>query len=123
MLAPDLIITTTDLARLQPVLDTHDTPAAHALDLELRRARVVAPDAVPADVVTMDSEVAYQDVATGVTRTIRIVYPHAADAGRGAISVLAPIGTALLGLRTGQEIAWDLPTGRKQLRVTAVTPR
>ena len=116
----DIIITTTDLERLRPLLDLHDSPAAELLDAELHRARIVDPDRAPADVVRMNSEVVYEDCDTSATRTVRVVYPKDADADRGRISVLAPIGSALLGLRVGQSITWRVPNGTRRLRVIEV---
>jgi regulator of nucleoside diphosphate kinase len=116
----NIIITTTDLERLQPVLDSHDTPAAELLDLELHRAQLVTPSEVPADVVTMNSEVVYEDCSTSAKRTVRVVYPKDADADSGRVSVLAPIGTALLGLRVGQSITWRVPNGTRRIRVLEV---
>lgn len=118
----DIIITTTDLERLRPLLDLHDSPAAELLDAELHRARIVEPERVPTDVVTMNSEVVYEDCETSATRTVRVVFPKDADADRGRISVLAPIGSALLGLRVGQSITWRVPNGTKRLRVVDVRP-
>jgi regulator of nucleoside diphosphate kinase len=115
-----IIVTDLDLTRLRAVIDQHDVPAAELLDAELHRAVVVPRRAVPPDVVTMNSDVIYQDEATGARRTVRVVYPRDADAGRGWVSVLAPIGSALLGLRVGQHIDWPLPTGPRRLRVVAV---
>jgi regulator of nucleoside diphosphate kinase len=114
---PNLIITNVDLQRLQPVLEQHDSEASDSLDTELRRARVVDQRAVPPDVVTMNSELVYEDCTTGVRRTVKIVYPSKADATKGHISVLAPMGSALLGLRVGQRIEWEVPNGRKRVRV------
>ena len=115
-----IVITDTDLQRLLPMLDQHDTPAAEALEWELNRATIVDHHEVPADVVTMNSDVVYEDVATKVRREVRVVFPKDADARRGWVSVLAPIGSALLGLRVGQEIEWPLPTGTKRIRVVEV---
>ena len=116
----DIFITDTDRERLMRVLDQHDTEAAESLDAELRRAVIVDQRAIPGDVVTMNSEVEYEDVGRGVRRTVRVVYPREADASAGRISVLAPIGTALLGLRTGQSIAWRTPGGVREVRIVAV---
>ena len=116
----DLIITNVDLERLMPVLDCHDTPAAESLDAELRRATIVDQREVPADVVTMNSEVEYEDCGTLAKRTVKLVYPKDADATHGRISVLAPIGSALLGLRVGQTIDWPVPNGTKRVRVVNV---
>lgn len=115
-----IIVTDLDLERLRTVLDTHDVPTAEALDAELHRATVVPHREVPADVVTMNSDVVYEDESTGARRTVRVVYPRDADAGRGWVSVLAPIGSALLGLRVGQHIDWRVPAGRRRLRVVDV---
>jgi regulator of nucleoside diphosphate kinase len=115
-----LIVTDTDLARLQPVLEQNDTPASEALDTELRRATIVAQRDVPPDVVTMNSQVVYEDVATGARREVHVVFPKDADAATHRISVLAPIGAALLGLRVGQEIEWPVPHGVKRIRVAEV---
>lgn len=115
-----IIVTDLDLARLRTVLDHHDVPTAEALDTELHRAVVVPQREVPADVVTMNSDVIYEDESTGARRTVRVVYPRDADAGRGWVSVLAPIGSALLGLRVGQHIDWNVPAGRRRLRIVEV---
>lgn len=117
---PSLIITARDLARLRRVIDLHDTKAAEQLEAELQRATVVDPREVPPTVVTMNSEVAYEDCATGERRVIRVVFPNEADAGRGKVSVMAPIGSALIGLSVGQEIEWRVPGGRKRIRVVEI---
>jgi len=115
-----IIVTDRDLERLRTVVEQHNVPAADLLDGELYRATVVARADVPPDVVTMNSDVTYEDDGTGVQRTVRVVYPCDADAARGWVSVLAPIGSALLGLRIGQHIEWPPPAGARQLRVIAV---
>ncbi len=95
----------------------------HALLLsELERADVVASRDVPPDVVTMNSRVVFEDVTRGTTTEITIVFPHDADAQRGRVSVLAPVGTALLGLAQGDSIVWPFPDGSSRcLRVVEVT--
>ncbi|MDB4962845.1 MAG: rnk [Myxococcales bacterium] len=113
----DLIITDEDLRRLLPVLNTYDSPASEQLEGELQRATVVEQRSAPPDVVTMNSEVVYEDHTSGTRRTVRVVYPRDADASRGWISVLAPIGSALLGLRVGPSIAWQLPSGPRRISV------
>jgi regulator of nucleoside diphosphate kinase len=117
---PSLIITARDLARLRHVIDLHDTPTAEQLDSELQRATVVPSEEVPPTVVTMNSQVVYEDCATGDRRTVRIVFPHEADAGHGKVSVMAPIGSALIGLSVGQETEWRMPGGRKRIRVVEI---
>ena len=91
------------------------------LQAELDRAIVLDAEKVPADVVTMHTPVRYVDEATGERRIVVIVYPHEADAARGRISVLAPVGAALLGLSVGHAIEWEFPHGeRRRLRVLDV---
>jgi regulator of nucleoside diphosphate kinase len=118
--APEIIVTTQDFERLQRLVAQTSSSAAERLDAELARARLVAQTEVPADVVTMNSDVMYEDTASGERRTVRLVYPKDAEAARGWVSVLAPVGSALLGLRQGQTIDWRLPRGTRQLRVLAV---
>lgn len=113
----DIILTDTDHQRLLSLVEHN---ANESLEAELQRATVVPRDAVPADVVTMNSELVYEDIAAATRRTVRLVYPREADAKRGWISVLAPIGSALLGLRVGQEIDWPTPSGTKRVRVVEV---
>ena len=95
-------------------------PSLDGLRVELERANVVADDAIPADVVTMDSTVSFAEEAAGRQFELKLVYPNAAGAD-GTVSILAPIGSALLGLSVGQEIDWALPGGRStKVRVLAV---
>ena len=115
-----IIITDTDLARLLPVLDLHDTPLSESLETELHRAVIVRQREVPPDVVTMNTELVYEDVERRARREIRVVYPKDADAATGRISVLAPIGAALLGLRVGQVIEWPVPGGTRTIRVAEI---
>ncbi|MBK6602309.1 MAG: GreA/GreB family elongation factor [Betaproteobacteria bacterium] len=92
-----------------------------ALRAELERAIVVPADAIPAGVVTMYAQVRYYDEHAGVTRRVRIVLPEDADVERGDVSVLAPVGAALLGLEAGQAIDWRFPAGEiRRLRVEEV---
>lgn len=96
--------------------------AAEALESELARARVVEPHEIPPDVVTMNSRVRFLDESTGQEREATLVYPKDADPAAGKISVLAPVGAALIGMRAGETIDWPLPNGRsKRLKILAVT--
>ena len=114
-----IIVNELDFSRLTRLLEQHDA-SGNALEAELGRAILVRPSAVPKDVVTMNSDVEYEDEDTSTRRVVRIVYPRDADAERGRVSVLAPIGSALLGLRIGQSIRWPLPDGPRRLRVLAI---
>jgi regulator of nucleoside diphosphate kinase len=116
----DIIITETDREQLLRLVDQHDNALSESLEAELQRAIVVAPHEVPPDVVTMNSELVYEDAETGVRRAVRLVYPQDADAKLGRVSVLAPIGAALLGLHVGQEIEWTVPAGVRRIRVAEI---
>ena len=85
------------------------------LRAELERANVVADESMPDGIVTMNSRVTYRDEQTGENRSVELVYPDEADSAAGRISVLAPVGAALLGLSIGQEIEWDFPNGSVRL--------
>lgn len=113
-----------DLARLHAVIEHYgagrDAAAADQLAAELDRAVVVPAGAVPPDLVTMHSRVVFED-ETGKRREVELVFPWEADPSRGRVSVLAPVGSALLGLSAGQTIDWPLPGGRTaELTIVAV---
>ncbi len=106
-----------DSARLDPLV-REDSLAA--LEAEVGRARVVPADKVPPDVITMNSVVRLRDLDSVVTEEYELVYPEDADITHHRISVLAPIGTAILGYRAGDIIEWPVPAGRRCLRVEEV---
>ena len=88
---------------------------------ELERAIVVSSALVPADVATMNSRVRYMDEKDGARRTVSLVYPSEAEVAKGKVSVLAPVGTALLGLSEGESIEWEFPDGsRRRLKLEQV---
>jgi regulator of nucleoside diphosphate kinase len=88
---------------------------------EIGRAHVLAKGRFPEHIVCMNSEVEFRDDATGKIQTVRLVYPEEADIAKGKISVLTPVGTALIGLPEGQSIKWESPSGElRQLTVLAV---
>lgn len=91
-----------------------------ALAGELQRARVVPRAEIPPDVVTMGSTVRLADLETGEQETYTLVYPDEADIEENKLSVLAPIGTALLGYRAGDEVEWPVPAGVRRFRVEEV---
>jgi len=121
---PSLILSQRDAARLEAMLESpalRNTPAADALLDELARAEVVAEDQVPAEVVRMNSVVECEDENGGGRHVLTLVYPQDADVGAGKVSILAPVGSALLGLSIGQVIDWQAPGGRMlRLRVIAI---
>ena len=94
---------------------------SEGLQHELDRAEVVPGNQLPGNVVTMHTRVRYIDETTGERRQVTLVYPDQTDLDRGRISVLAPVGAALIGLSTGDAIEWDFPHGaRRRLRVEKV---
>ena len=115
---PTITITRLDLQRLERLLDSLDEfgPGAEALQAELDRAEVVGHDEVPARVVTMNSRVHCREESSGKDYHLTLVYPQDAG-GDGKVSILAPVGSALLGLSVGQHIDWPVPGG-KQLKLT-----
>lgn len=91
-----------------------------ALAGELRRARVVPRSQLPPDVVAMNSTVRLRDLETGEEETYTLVYPADADIAENRLSVLAPVGTALLGYRAGDVVEWPVPAGVSRFRIEEV---
>ena len=87
---------------------------------ELERAQIVAPQEIPGDVITMNSTVALTDLDTGEEETYTLVYPENADTTQGKVSILAPIGTAMLGYRLGDVFEWEVPAGKRRLKVEKI---
>ncbi len=122
----NLMITDNDARQLRMLLANADTFGERdqiqwrALEEEIERAEIVAPDQIPRDVVTMHSRVRIVDMRTGEQLVYQIVYPHEANYVEKKISVLAPIGMALLGYSAGTEIEWQVPSGSRRLRIEAV---
>jgi regulator of nucleoside diphosphate kinase len=87
---------------------------------ELNRANIVAPEEIPADAITMNSRAELLDLDTQEQMEFTLVFPNEASVEQGRISILAPLGTAMLGYRVGDEFEWIVPYGRRRLRVTAV---
>ena len=122
----NIIITAPDHERLSGLiqfsnLSQREREEAHALKDELEHAEVVAPDAVPPDVITMNSRAQLLDLDTGECMEFTIVFPDEADFAEGKISVLAPIGTGMLGYRVGDSFERRVPYGLRRLKVMDVT--
>jgi regulator of nucleoside diphosphate kinase len=81
------------------------------LEKELNRAKLVNPKKVPKDVITMNSQVRVLDIESCEESTYTIVFPSEANIANNKISILAPIGTALLGYRVGDVVDWEVPSG------------
>jgi regulator of nucleoside diphosphate kinase len=111
---PQIYLTQNDADRLLKLVEAQPGKRFEKLESELVRANVVPRERIPEDVVTMNSRVIFENETTGERREVTLVYPGSANIDVGKISVLVPIGTALLGLRVGQSIDWELPGGEKQ---------
>ena len=110
-----LIVSVPDYVRLREIAGDLE------LGEELERAIVVPADRMPVDVVTMHTRLIYLDQNSGVRREVELVYPDEANPLAGKISVLAPVGSALLGLSVGQSIDWVFPGGKShRLRVETI---
>lgn len=81
---------------------------------------MVEPQQIPADVVTMNSRVALKDLATGEEMVYELVFPSDARLEENRISILAPVGTALLGYRAGDTITWKVPGGTRKIKITKI---
>ena len=96
---------------------------ADRLLTKLSRARLVAPNRMPPNVVTIGNRVSYRDMAAGEERDVALVFPEEADIAQGRVSVLTPIGVALLGLSVGARFTWQTRSGEtKELTVMQVHP-
>jgi regulator of nucleoside diphosphate kinase len=117
----NLILNQGDFHKLSSLIHSAPAEVAELLEEELSRATVVSDDQLPGDVVTMNSTVNFQDLDSGKELVVTLVYPHDANIADNKISILAPIGSALIGLRVGQVIHWPLPNGKeKRLKVISV---
>lgn len=121
-----IYITELDMERLKKRLLKSDTTPERdrenlaELEQELMGAEIVPPWEIPDDVITMNSLVRLKDLDTKKELTYTLVFPSDADAGQNKISVLAPIGTALIGYRVGDIITWEVPAGQRRLKVEEI---
>ena len=117
-----IYITEADMKRLRPLIEgmKNSRDDLRGLQAELEHARVVTPADVPPDVITMNSKARLRDLDTGEEMTFTLVFPGNASIEHDRISVVAPIGTAMLGHRVGDEFEWEVPAGSVRLRVEEV---
>ncbi|HCU0877381.1 TPA: nucleoside diphosphate kinase regulator [Morganella morganii] len=114
MKKPNIIINELDAERLDMLLEQPvyaDSPVAEALNEELDRAEILPPAEMPATVVTMNSCIRFEDLSSGKESIRTLVYPASLKDSAEQLSVMAPLGAALLGLSVGDEISWELPNG------------
>ena len=125
----DLLVSSSDAEALAPLLSDRrrsgrlEANAADALADVLMDARMVPHDRLPADRVAMNARVAYREEPGGAARTVALVHPNEAAPAAGRISVLSPVGRALLGRRTGAITSLSVPGGRAlTIRVLSIEP-
>lgn len=119
----EIYITERDMERLQALIDIggkKDAVYLERLEEELDRAKVVNPRDIPDDVVTMNSSVLVKDLDTNEENTFVLVFPGKANMTENAISILAPVGTALIGYKEGDVIDWEVPAGTKRIQIIKV---
>ncbi len=97
-----------------------DIEYLNTLEAELDRAEIVDPKRIPANVITMRSKVRLKDLVSGEAKVYSLVFPTEANFSEGKISVLAPIGTAILGYKLGDSIEWPVPSGVRKLKVDEI---
>jgi len=121
-----IFITRFDMERLRNLIDGIRESRGRIrsdldeLEKELDRGKLVDPEQVPVDVITMNSKVHLKDLDSGEDLFLTLVFPSGADIKENRISVLAPIGTALLGYREGDTIEWKVPSGLRRMQVIKV---
>ncbi len=121
-----IYITELDKSRLEELISVAGEFGARgrndltALSDELARAEVVPSKNIPPNVVTMNSKVVLRDVSTNEKMTYVLVFPKYANIEEGRISVLAPIGTSILGYAKGDIIEWAVPSGKRRITIEEV---
>jgi regulator of nucleoside diphosphate kinase len=122
-----IYITEVDLARLRKLIEAardsgidSNTPYMNKLEGELDRANIVDPKEISMDAITMRSKVRLKDLESRKEMIYSLVFPNEADVDEGRISVLAPVGTAMIGYRVGDIIEWEVPSGLRRLKVEEV---
>jgi regulator of nucleoside diphosphate kinase len=120
-----IFVTESDATRIRGLLAVRGTVARdqehlQELKAELERAVALEPGSMPRDVVTMHSRVRVLDLTSGERRELVLAFPWQSDISAQRISVLAPLGTALLGYREGDEVEWVMPGGLRRLRIERV---
>jgi regulator of nucleoside diphosphate kinase len=121
---PPLLINRLDAERLQRLIDDaaeEDQAVAEMLENEISRGVVVDPNEIPDNVVSMNSQVQFTDLTRQKQMIRTLVYPHALSSTEDGLSVMAPIGASLLGLKVGHAIDWPLPNNEHTLlRIDAI---
>lgn len=117
-----IYITKADMTRLRKLIEGYkgSRDDLTRLQAELDQAQIVEPTDIPSDVITMNSKARLLDLDDNEEMTYTLVFPEHASVDQNRISVVAPIGTAMLGQREGDEFEWQVPAGRVRLKVVKV---
>lgn len=126
MSQPSIFITTKDVEKLRDLIreayhtEYRGSDYLKKLAEEIEKASVVQPDQIPPDVITLNSTARLVDRETKEEMVYSLVFPEDADTSQWKISILAPIGTAMLGYKTGDTFEWDTPGGKRIIRVKEI---
>ncbi|MHB8135478.1 MAG: nucleoside diphosphate kinase regulator [Anaerolineaceae bacterium] len=126
MSSKPIYITEFDLQRLQKLIQESQytnyrkSSYLETLKKELDRAKIVAPTMIPPNVITMNSRVVLKDIESGEEETYTLVFPEDADMEQNKVSVLAPIGTGMIGYEVGDVFDWPVPSGFRNLKVMKI---
>lgn len=118
-----IIVNSRDYAKLRQLIASNPSPENQyikKLEEELSNSLLLDPDKIPPDVITMNTMVSFRDEVEEEDFIYTIVYPEQSDIEHGKLSVLAPIGTALLGYRAGDKVSWKVPAGVKTFSIEKI---
>jgi regulator of nucleoside diphosphate kinase len=124
-----IYISERDAKRIKALVDTAPRVDARTreymarLEGELNRAKIVPEEKLPHDIITLNSQVELEDLSDGEIMNYTLVFPEEADPSEGKISILAPLGTGMLGYQAGDEFSWETPGGSVRMKVRKVGPR
>lgn len=120
---PSLVISQEDFHQISALISIARTEVSELLEEELGRAKLIPTEQLSNEIVSMNSEVTFLDLDTGKEHQMTLVYPHEANMETGRISILAPVGAALIGLRVGQSIDWPIRDKKiRRLKIVSVSP-
>lgn len=118
---PSLVVSNEDFQKITALFAIAKREIVDLLEEELNRAKLVPSDELPSDVVSMGSKVTFVDLDTHKEQTMTLVYPHESDIESNKVSIFAPVGAALIGLKVGQTIEWPITESKiRRIKVLSV---
>jgi regulator of nucleoside diphosphate kinase len=116
-----ILITERDYLRIRHILSTQNSDDFENLEIEIERAKIIEENEIPTDLVRMNTTVRFMTLQDEKEMKLTLVFPEDANFSEGKISILAPLGSALIGLRVNQEINWMFPDGKtKTIKILEV---